>query len=403
MTAPKVAGWRRLVERLQKTPALHLADQVLSSGTNFLAVVVVARMATPRQFGIFSIFLVTFFVVVGFNRSVPHSIAMTMEWEDERARSGYFFLPPLAGGLLATAALVVTFAILDPTWLPLSLLLLPMLLQDAVRIHAYAVQKPQVALLSDAVWLVVVIAGFTLASTAPGAGAVWGLGGLCALLVTRPWRIRMRVQRRPIRANVVSAALEYATLTGLGFLTPLLASPIISVVGVGALQGTNVIRGPIILLVQGLLFHRMAGAPISLRTCVREAVRLSCTILAATLVCIPALYFLRDVYGPRLLGATWPQVEPLVPPALLTLVLGSVAFGPATVARKMGRFALSAKLQGAVAPLFVALPLAAAAAAGTRGFLYASAAAYAVLALTWWMVLLRVAAEPAVQADLAVT
>jgi hypothetical protein len=392
-----------LAERLRATPALHLADQVLSSGTNFLAVVVVARNGTPQQFGVFSIFLVVYYVSAGFNRSVPHAIAMTMEWDDERARSGYFFLPPLAVGLLATIVLVATYAVVDPSWLFLPLFLVPFLLQDAARMHAFSTQRPQVALGSDAVWLAVAGAGFLVASTPTGAAAAWAVGGLGALLVTRPWGVRVRVQRRPVRANVVSAALEYATLSGLGFLTPLLATPIITLVGVGALQGSNVIRGPIILLVQGLLVHRMSGPPITPRNGVREALHLSGTTLAVTLACIPPLYLLREVYGPRLLGATWPEVAPLVVPALICMVVGSTAFGPATVARKMGRFSVSAKLQGALVPVFVGLPLLGAAVAGPEGFLYATAAAYAAFSTTWWIVLPRLTGKPVARADLAVT
>lgn len=391
----------RLVDRLRGTPILNLADQLLSSGTNFLAAVIVAHKATPEQFGLFSIVLVTFFLAAGFNRAVPHAIAMTMEWDDERARSGYFFLPPLVVGFVATIVLVVFFLIIDPAWLALPLLLLPMLLQDAVRMHAFAVQKPQVALLSDAAWLVVVAASIPFVATAAGAAAAWGVGGLVALLVTRPLRIRVRVQRRPIRANVVSAALEFVTLAGLGYLTPLLASPIITILGVGALQGANVIRGPVILILQGLLFHRMAGPPITSETCVREALKLSRMMLVGTLICVPPLFLLRSFYGPRLLGATWPQVEPLVLPTLLTMIAGSVAFGPATVVRKMGRFALSAKLQGAHAPMFVGFPLIGAAVAGTEGFVWATALAYAVFNTTWWIVLPKVAASSAAPADAA--
>ena len=394
------AGTHRLAERLRGTPALHLADQVLSSGTNFLAVVIVARSATPEEFGLFSLFLVTFFVATGFNRAVPHAVAMTMEWDDERARSGYFFLPPMAIGVVASAALVLTFALLDGAWVPVALLLLPLLLQDAVRMHAFAVQRPELALLSDAVWLVVMVGGFVLSSSAVGAAAAWGAGAVVGLLVTRPWRIRLRFQRRPVGPSVVSAALEFATLSGIGYLTPLLASPIIGVVGVAALQGANVIRGPLILLIQGLMVHRMAGPPVLPGTSIREAARLSGATLAVTLACVPPLYLLRDAYGPRLLGATWPEVEPLVVPALLGMVLGSVAFGPATVVRKMGRFGLSAKVQGALSPAFVVLPLIGAAAGGPPGFLYATAGVYGLFALTWWIVLPQLEGRPADRAGL---
>lgn len=383
---------QRLAERARRTPALHLADQALSSATNLLAVVVVARNGTPEQFGIFSIFLITYYVTVGFNRSVPHAIAMTLEWDDdERARNSYFFLPPLVLGAIATVVLVPVLAGLDRSFLALAFLLVPMLLQDAVRMHAFALQKPHVAILSDAGWFVVQGLGFLFVSTAAGAATVWAVGGLCGLLVARPWLLRVRRARRAIGASVVSAVLEYLALVGLGYATPLLAAPIITVLGVGALQGAGVIRGPIILLVQGLIVHRMSGPPVGPGTSLREAYRLSATTLGVTAVCIPPLILLQDVYGPFLLGSTWPSVDPLIVPAILTMVAGSLSFGPATIVRKMALFRLSAKVQLALTPVFLGFPLAGAFAAGPEGFLYATALAYAVFGVTWWTVLASVA------------
>lgn len=395
-------GWpARLTQRIHGTPVLPLADQALSSATNLLAVVVVARTGTPEQFGIFSIFLITYYVTVGFNRSVPHAIAMTLDWDDERARSGYFFLPPLVIGAVATVVLVPVLVRIDPSFLTLSVLLLPVLLQDAVRMHAFAVQKPHVALLSDAVWLVVQVVGFLFVSTAASTASVWAIGGLCGLLVARPWLIRVRLRRRPIRASVVSAVLEYLALVGLGYATPLLAAPIITLLGVAALQGAGVIRGPIILLVQGLIVHRMSGPPIGPKTCFREAFRLSATTLGTTVVCIPPLVLLKDFYGPFLLGSTWPSVDPLLLPAILTMVVGSLSFGPATIVRKMGLFTLSAKVQLALAPVFLGFPLAGAFVAGPKGFLYATSLAYAVFGVTWWNVLAKVARNGSSADDVA--
>ena len=396
MTAP---GWRHLGGRLRATPALHLADQALSSGTNFLGVVIVARQASPEEFGVFSIFLLAFFVTAGFDRGVPHAVAMTLEWDDERARNGYFFLPPLVLGTLATLVLVPVVWVLDPTFLGLSVLLLPLLVQDAGRMHAFSVQRPHVALLSDGIWLVVTAAGFLVVSTAAGAATLWALGGVAGLAVFRPWRIRLRRERRARTGSLLSAALEYGTLAGVGYITPLVAAPLIAVAGVGALQGANVIRGPFLMLVQGLVLHRMSGPPITPATCVREALRLSGLVLAVTLLCVPPMILLRDVYGPPLLGSTWPDVEPLVIPALLTMVVGSVAFGPLTIVRKMGRFPLAATVQLALAPFYFGLPLAGAAIAGTSGFLYATSVAYALAVVLWWTVLPRVAAGPVPRPD----
>jgi len=382
---------RSIADRMRGTPVLHLADQVLSSSTNFLAVAVVGRAATPKEFAVFSIFIVTFFVAAGFNRAVPHAIAMTMRWNDERSQSCYFYLPALLIGPATAALLMPTFAAIDPRWIPLPLLLTPLLFQDAVRMHAFALQRPHIAIMSDAVWFLVEAGGLLLFSGAIGAATVWGISGLCALLVTRPWRIRMRLQRRPVGASAVSATLEYATLTGLGYLTPILATPSITLLGVGALQGANVIRGPIFLLIQGLLVYWMSGPSIQPHICIGKALHLSGAILTVTLLCVPPLYFFRNFYGPRILGLTWPQVEPLILPGLLALILAGFSLGPGTVIRKMGHFRISAVVQGTVAPLFIAFPLVGASLAGTEGFLYATALAYLLSGATWWIVLPKLA------------
>lgn len=387
-------GGRTPGERLRATPVLHLADQVLSSGTNFLAVVVVAHRTTPAEFGVFSIFLLAFFVTATFDRTVPHAVAMTVEWDDERARSGSFFLPALVIGCLGTLVMVPTLAVLDADFVLLAFLLLPMLLQDAGRMHAFAVQRPRHALISDTIWLAVAAVGCLATDTAAGAAGAWAVGGLAGFIVFRPWLIRVRRPRGAESKSLLSATIEFGTVTGLGYLTPLVAAPIITVAGVGALQGANVIRGPFLLLVQGLILHRMAGPPIAQATCVREAARLSMIVLGASVFVVPPMILLRDAYGPPLLGSTWPAVEPLVVPALLTMVVGSVAFGPLTVVRKMGRFPLAAMVQLALAPFFFGLPLVGAALGGTQGFLYATAVAYAIAVLLWWTVLPRVAALP---------
>jgi hypothetical protein len=378
-----------VADRLSKTPALHLADQVLSSGTTLLGIVVVSRRADPQELGVFSIFLTTYFLATGFSRAVPQAVAMTLAWDDERARNSWFFLSPLMLGGLGTAVLVPTFAILDPSFIALACILLPLLLQDAIRMRALATGRPLVAVASDATWVAVAAAGLLLTLPAAGAALAWALGGLAGLVVGQPWLVRVAWPRRAEGTGLLSATLEYGTVAGLVYLTPLAAGPIISLAGVGALQGANVIRGPFLLLGQALMLHRMAGPPITPTTCVGEALRLSGAVLGGTLACVPPVILLRDLYGPPLLGATWPAVEPLIVPALLTMVGGSLTIGPLTVVRKMGRFPLAALIQAVLAPLLFGLPLVGAAVAGARGFLSAGALAAAVGAALWWAVLVR--------------
>jgi hypothetical protein len=77
---------------------------------------------------------------------------------------------------------------------------------------------------------------------------------------------------------------------------------------------------------------------------------------------------------------------------ILTLLLGSISFGPTTVARKMGFFKLSAKIQIALAPSFLGCALLGAALRDASGFLYGVSAAYALSSLVWWTLLPGIAA-----------
>jgi len=343
-------------------------------------------MGTPRQFGVFSVFLVSYYVIVGFNRAVPHAVAMTLEWEDERARNGYFFFPAWVLGGLGALVLVPIMAILEPSFALLPIFLLPLLLQDAVRMHSFALHKPGTAIASDTIWLAIELIGFALVSTPAAAALVWAGASMCGALVVRPW-LQMRWVRRPVTVSIVSSALEYLVLGGFGILAPLFAGFIISIRGVGALQGANVFRGPVTLLVQGLVAHTMAGPPISRDSCSREALSLSGIIAVATLVFVAPIVVLKDVYGPFLLGPTWPLVDPLIYPTVLSLGVCSTAFGPATVIRKMGLFRLSATVQIALTPCFVAFALLGAAQAGAEGFVNGTTVAYGISATVWWTVL----------------
>ena len=194
---------QRFLDRLRVSPALHITDQALSSGTNFLATIAVARNGTPEEFGVFSLILLIFFLTVGYNRAVPHAIAMTLDWDNERERNAYFFLPALVLGGTCALVFAPVFAILDPSFALVAALLLPLLLQDAVRMHGFAIQKPFLAIRSDLAWFAVQLVGLGFATSAGGAATVWAAGSVCGVLVTRSW-LHLSWKRRPIKESVVT-------------------------------------------------------------------------------------------------------------------------------------------------------------------------------------------------------
>jgi len=305
-----------------------------------------------------------------------------------------YFYPAFGLGLAGGLGLVLLFGLVDHTFMVIGPLLLPLLVQDAVRMNAFASGRPSVAVLSDATWLITFLIGIAFVSTAAGIALVWALGGMCGAVVTRPW-LETCWERRSIKRDVASSSLEYVASAGLGYLLPLLAIPLVAVEGVGAVEGAMVLQGPIFLLIQALIIHRMSGPAIAVSQCLREAVQLSATTLGVVLLSIPVLVGLQNWYGPIVLGPTWPSVQPLILPTVVTLLMCAIAFGPATVIRKMGQFKLSATVQISLCPFFVAFSLGGAAVIGPPGFLLGTACAWFLSAVVWWPILWRFAKRTA--------
>lgn len=142
--------------RVAVRPALTIADQALSSGSNFVITVAAARMLGPADFGPFAIAFSVSIAVLALTRAfVGEPLLATgpgMRLRDQGMSAALMLgtsvgLPVGVVGLIgpweATSALLWVAA------------LAPFLsLQDAVRYAAFSDRKPATALVSDLAWLV---------------------------------------------------------------------------------------------------------------------------------------------------------------------------------------------------------------------------------------------------------
>ena len=174
---------------------LTLADQVVSSASNFVLSAMVARLGGVSALGAFGVALLVWLAVVGINRALV-SEPMTVtggpeigvgEQREGMAASALVGLATaalLAAGCLALAeggVNVVGVLALAP-WLP------SLLVQDYCRAAAFRIRRPQVALASDVVFALVQV-GCTVALAYAGFVGVgaflaaWGTGATAGAAV----------------------------------------------------------------------------------------------------------------------------------------------------------------------------------------------------------------------------
>lgn len=192
------------VLRAARGPAWGLLDQAVYSGTNFLAVVLVARALGADAFGAFALALSVWATVWVLARSViaePFIIRTAALPEDEwRVEASHAAGVLTAAGAataigVGVAALFLFGGSLGPTLLVLAPFIPVLLLQDFWRVAAFSRDDGRLAFVNDLAWAVVQVAALLLlwainAFTSPTAMVAWGLGGFAGMLVGF-WQFRL--------------------------------------------------------------------------------------------------------------------------------------------------------------------------------------------------------------------
>jgi O-antigen/teichoic acid export membrane protein len=175
-----------------------LADQILSSGTNFGVAIVLARSLGPDEFGVFALAFVTWVGAMSLARALlahPYVIRAAPlagdEWRTETrlAAGSILGLSSLAGA--ATVGIGLGQGVdssLGRTLLALGVFVPPLMLQDFWRLAGFSSDRARSAFVNDAVWAVVetVLLASLWASgklSAPTATIAWGIGSLAGALV----------------------------------------------------------------------------------------------------------------------------------------------------------------------------------------------------------------------------
>jgi O-antigen/teichoic acid export membrane protein len=385
-----------------------VADQALSSLTNFAVGVFVARQLGPHEFGAFSLAFATYLFALNASRGlatdplvVRFSDASTESWRQAAAAAtGTAAVVGAVVGAVCLLAGVVLGNALGAAFLFLGLLLPGLLLQDSWRFVFFAARRGRDAFLNDLVWALFLgpfIAAVVVSRHAHVQWFVLAWGGaavLAGLVGAAQARVLPRLSKvgewhrhhRDLGVRYLSENISFSGATqlrsyGLGGIAGLAA--------VGALRGAELLLGPVNLIIMGI--GSLMAIPEAARLANHDLARLRRFVLGLAILLGGAgaiwglvVVALPDSVGERLLGATWaPASTLLVPITVMTALLGvwSAAW---TGLRAMGaaRRSLRAQLFGASA--FLVGSLAGAVLDGAAGAAWGSAAGNLVACGIWW-------------------
>lgn len=308
---------------------VSLADQGLSSASNVLAVVLVARAMSADSFGVFSVAYATLVLALALSRGY-FGTRISLEPTEKGALAA---TKSVAGALLllAPAIAISVFGLSlflgagsDYRVLALVSVAAPIVcLQDALRFGAVAGELPHAALLSDLVWLAAVavplIAGWSLSPAE--AISLWLLAAVCALVVIvviLKLRPDIRGGAAELRSrHVMGSSILYITLIG-QVATLLVLAIVVRAIGpaaAGALRAaSNTMMGPINV---AFAFVALSLTPILARSSRSRIVRFSAYtglgLMAGVLAWAVVVLSIGSDAGTAILGESWAGVRAVMP------------------------------------------------------------------------------------------
>jgi O-antigen/teichoic acid export membrane protein len=360
-----------------------VADQAISSLTNYAVVIFVAKKGGPAALGAFSLAYVTYGVVLNVSRGLAtEPLVVRFSGKDVRiwrravaSCTGTALVVGLVLGSLVAGAAGVIHGTAGLAFLSLGLLLPGLMLQDSWRLSFFALGRGSQAFLNDTIWAVLVIPALILVEVT-GHGTVfwfvwaWGasatvaavIGPIQARVIPRPgrapkWLYQHRdLGPRYLAANMSQSVSAQLRTYGVALMLGLAAQ--------GFVQGANTLGGPYQVMLFGIY---LVMTPEAARVLQRAPERLPrfCMMLtgglalmglvwgAALLLCGP-LGVGPAILGPRI----WPGAYRLVIPMMLAGIgqAASAGAGAGLQALAAAKRALRAAIWSAILFLCCTLP-----------------------------------------------
>jgi O-antigen/teichoic acid export membrane protein len=386
-----------------------IADQAISSLTNFLVVIYVGRTLGATQLGAFSIAYVTYSFALNASRgiatdalSVRFSAVPVQTWREAVANcTGTAVSMGLVCGIGALTVGALLHGTTGAAFVALGLTLPGLLLQDSWRFAFFACGQGSRAFFNDLIWAAAQVPAFLILRISHHADVfwfvlVWGAAANVGAIIG-PWQARvvprltgaitwLRDQHdlglRFFAQNATQSVAAQLRVYSVGLILGLAA--------IGYLQASNTLLGPFQVIFLGISLvtvpeaaRVLHAAPQRLpRFCIVVGVGLAAAGLAWGLVLLVAL---PNGLGSSLLGSSlWRPTYPLVVPQTLVVVAGGLSAGAGAGLAALGAVQRSLRatvFTSAAVPVF---SIVGAVAGGTAGTVYGLAAASWLGALLYW-------------------
>jgi O-antigen/teichoic acid export membrane protein len=340
----------RRVQGIARRLGWAVADQALTSLTNFLVGVVAARSLGPVGFGAFSVAFATYYIAVNVSRGlatdpllVRYSDAKLAAWRQAVAGStGVAIAVGVAGGAVCAASRMVMSGPTGLAFLALGMTMPGMLLQDSWRFAFFTAGKAGHAFVNDLLRTSALIGllAFTLASghqsefsfmLAWGGSAV--IGGVAGAAQARVLpRVSLAFDWLRRHRDLCSRYLaENLTITGGTQLKFYGVAAVGSLAVVGSLRAAEILFGAVFVITQGLGLMAVPEAVRLLRQSVSR-LRLFSLLIAAlagggAIVCGVAVAMVPDSLGQRLLNESWAPASALIVPTTVYVTAFGMQMG----------------------------------------------------------------------------
>jgi O-antigen/teichoic acid export membrane protein len=397
------------IARLAQRAGWGVADQALSSLTNFILGVFVARMVSPEEFGAFSLAFATYLFVLNASRgmatdplAIRFSDVSAATWRRGVAASTATATTfgVVAGALCVLVALVPN-GVVGLSFLSLGLMMPGLMLQDSWRYAFFAAGQGSKAFINDLAWGVFLALLMALALAVENPRVHWfvlawgGAATLAAFVGMVQARVVPRVSAlkhwyrahhdlgvRYLTENVGYSAAGQLRFYGLGAISGLAA--------VGALRGAELLLGPINLVIMGI--GGLMAIPEAARLARRALHRLRpfCVFIALMFFLTSILWaaaihgLIGDVFGERLLGETWESAAALLLPATMIIAFQGVWCAAWIGLRALGAARRSLQAQAFGASVFLVAALLGAYLNDGAGAAWGCAVGNFLAACIWW-------------------
>ena len=384
-----------------------VADQILSSGTNFGLSIVAARSLSAESFGGFALAMTVYFLAVGASRALCGDVVLARHSgasvdQIRSSSAGAALVLGLFGSVVLLLLAIVLAGPARSAVLALAVVLPGLLVQDAQRYLGIAAGAPATALANDVVWTLaqVLTLSFVLVAietTVASFVLAWGLAA-CVAAGFGMWRHRIvPAPRRAARwlsegrSVIPGFVVEFVATTGAWQITLIGVGGILGLTALGGLRGCQVLYGPLHVVNYGarltVVPEAVRGGRTSPAAALRLANRTSIALGATAVVATSIIVLVPSPAGTWVLGDTWPATSPLVLPFGLFMVTQGMIAG-ASVGLRVQLASRAMTRAAAISGLgLVAGALLAAAVAGVLAVAWVLFVAGCVGFAVWWVML----------------